>query len=602
MAEFSGTHFLFKKKPTRRPAFRVDADGWYSRIPPEPPEPPRPPAPPAPLAPPAPPPPSAPPTPPAPPAPPPLGPVSPQLTGNQPVLTLLLPSAFDEYLSEPESNKAQDEYVEVEHFPGGRWGQPVDCPWDESAVGADDDVADAEEASGADGAEGGTEASAGGGAQGGTADDVFPEGVTGDADDDGVEYWSRDRLPEKLPIPTYPPNNRKRPHPSSQKRDARPPSPRHKLTDHKRQGYTTAEKLKWVALMDLAVSVRALARESGIHRKCLTNWKRTAEFLKDVHSARKRMHGHGRASWYRPMELKVYEKLLEWRRKGTAVSVGRLQEWSREFMKLLYPDKKWKGSQRWSERFRRRWNLSVRMKTRVAQKTAAHAALAGDARHHHRGGNGCSLGAYQERGVSEAESDRYVGVHGGRKEAEAVGILQNGWMDSAGVVRWLEEGVKPFLKPRFCRHAKSSMLVLDSYRGHLTEEVKEKLREMNCVPAIIPSGCRAEVQPLDVCINKSFKASVRQQYQRWFEAEGQEQLTAVEVVLRWVSQAWKGVPADLIKHAFLTCGISNQLDGSEDGLAMAHRRSQLTAEVDVDDDIIAYGFFGNCQEPESDEE
>ncbi|CAI7873913.1 unnamed protein product, partial [Closterium sp. NIES-53] len=329
MAEFSGTHFLFKKKPTQRPAFKVDADEWYSRIPPEPPEPPRPPVPPAPPAPPAPPSPPAPPAPPVPPAPPPPGPVSPQLTGNQPVLTLLLPSAFDEYLSEPESNKAQDEYVEVEHASGGHWGQPDDYPWDESAVGADDDVADAEEASGPESAEGGTEASAGGGAQGGTAEDVFPEGVTGDDDDDG------------------------RPHPSSQNRDARPPSPRHKLTDHKRQGYTAAEKLKWVALLDLAVSVRALARESGIHRNCLTNWKRTAEFLKDVHSSRKRMHGRGRASWYRPMELKVYEKLLEWRRKGSAVSVGRLQEWSREFMKLLYPDKKWKGSQRWSERFRR---------------------------------------------------------------------------------------------------------------------------------------------------------------------------------------------------------------------------------------------------------
>ncbi|CAI7783088.1 unnamed protein product [Closterium sp. NIES-54] len=188
MAEFSGTHFLFKKKPTRRPALRVDADGWYSRIPPEPPEPPRPPAPPALPAPPARPSPPAPPAPPVPPAPSPLGHVSPQLTGNQPVLTLLLPSAFDEYPSEPESNKAQDEYVEVEHFPGGRWGQPDDCPWDESVVGADDDVADAEEASDADGAEGGTEASTRGGAQGGTADDVCPKGVTGDADDDGVEY------------------------------------------------------------------------------------------------------------------------------------------------------------------------------------------------------------------------------------------------------------------------------------------------------------------------------------------------------------------------------------------------------------------------------
>ncbi|CAI7786977.1 unnamed protein product [Closterium sp. NIES-53] len=75
------------------------------------------------------------------------------------------------------------------------------------------------------------------------------------------------------------------------------------------------------------------------------------------------------------------------------------------------------------------------------------------------------------------------------------------------------------------------------------------------------------------------------------------------VVVRWISRAWKAVPADLIRRAFLTCGISNAPDGSEDGLAMAHRRSQLTAEVDVDDSIIADGFFGNnCQEPEFDEE
>ncbi|CAI7866067.1 unnamed protein product [Closterium sp. NIES-53] len=135
------------------------------------------------------------------------------------------------------------------------------------------------------------------------------------------------------------------------------------------------------------------------------------------------------------------------------------------------------------------------------------------------------------------------------------------------------------------------MVVLDSYRGHLTEAVKEKFRELNCVPAIILSGCMAEVQPLDVSINKSFKVSIRQQYQKWFQEEGQEQLIRA------------AVPADLIKRAFLTYGISNALDGSEDGLAMAHRQSQLTAEVEVDDSIIADVFFGNnCQEPESDEE
>ncbi|CAI7736690.1 unnamed protein product [Closterium sp. NIES-54] len=128
MAEFTGIHFLFKKKPSSRPAYRVTADGWYSRIPPDPPEPPQPPAPPAPLAPPVPPTPPAPPIPPVPPC-----PVAPHIDNHR-VLTLLLPSAFDEYLSEPDYDKGPDVDVPAP-APASRWGQPEDFTWDESATG-----------------------------------------------------------------------------------------------------------------------------------------------------------------------------------------------------------------------------------------------------------------------------------------------------------------------------------------------------------------------------------------------------------------------------------------------------------------------------------
>ncbi|CAI7734641.1 unnamed protein product [Closterium sp. NIES-54] len=76
-----------------------------------------------------------------------------------------------------------------------------------------------------------------------------------------------------------------------------------------------------------------------------------------------------------------------------------------------------------------------------------------------------------------------------------------------------------------------------------------------------------------------------------------------EVVLKWISRAWKAVPADLIKKSFLTCGISNALDGSEDHMVMAHRRSQLSHEVELDNNIQADGLWGNnSMEPESDVE
>ncbi|CAI7736793.1 unnamed protein product [Closterium sp. NIES-53] len=204
------------------PAYRVTADGWYNRIPPDPPEPPQPPTPPALPAPPAPP---VPPTPPAPPIPPsPSCPVAPHITDNH------------AHARAPIGVRQEDWRVEGDV---GAEGGTVD---------------DTDAATGA-----------------GIAEDVFPEGAPGSDDDDGVEYWSRDGLPKKLPIPTYPPRNRKRPHPSSQNRYSRPPSPRHKPNNHKRQAYTAAKKLKWVAQLDVAVSVRSLARKSGIHRKCLAN-------------------------------------------------------------------------------------------------------------------------------------------------------------------------------------------------------------------------------------------------------------------------------------------------------------------------------------------
>src|SRR3989337_1333461 len=51
-----------------------------------------------------------------------------------------------------------------------------------------------------------------------------------------------------------------------------------------------------------------------------------------------------------------------------------------------------------------------------------------------------------------------------------------------------------------------SLLVLDSFRGHTVDNVKNRLIEKNTNIAIIPGGCTSKLQPLDVLINKSFKS------------------------------------------------------------------------------------------------
>ncbi len=54
-----------------------------------------------------------------------------------------------------------------------------------------------------------------------------------------------------------------------------------------------------------------------------------------------------------------------------------------------------------------------------------------------------------------------------------------------------------------------TLLVMDSFKGHLTDEVKETAKELNVTRAIIPGGFTSELQPLDISVNRSFKAHLK---------------------------------------------------------------------------------------------
>ncbi|CAI7902245.1 unnamed protein product [Closterium sp. NIES-54] len=51
----------------------------------------------------------------------------------------------------------------------------------------------------------------------------------------------------------------------------------------------------------------------------------------------------------------------------------------------------------------------------------------------------------------------------------------------------------------------------------------------------------------------------------------------------WIDESWADVPEELVRKAFLTCGISNAEDGSENHLILAHLRDK--AEVEVLEDV-----------------
>ena len=90
-----------------------------------------------------------------------------------------------------------------------------------------------------------------------------------------------------------------------------------------------------------------------------------------------------------------------------------------------------------------------------------------------------------------------------------VSFHKKGWMDESGVKEWIRQCL-----PRTPRN-EQSLLVWDSFRAHLTDEVKEDLNRRKIDVAVIPGGLTPVLQPLDKCLNKPFKDNVRRKYLAW---------------------------------------------------------------------------------------
>lgn len=53
------------------------------------------------------------------------------------------------------------------------------------------------------------------------------------------------------------------------------------------------------------------------------------------------------------------------------------------------------------------------------------------------------------------------------------------------------------------------LLILDSFSGHLSSVLKQRIMKEKTPTAVIPGGFTKEFQPLDVGINRSFKSQFR---------------------------------------------------------------------------------------------
>lgn len=107
-----------------------------------------------------------------------------------------------------------------------------------------------------------------------------------------------------------------------------------------------------------------------------------------------------------------------------------------------------------------------------------------------------------------------------------------------------------------------NLLVLDSFRGHLTAKVKAVLQKEHTDMLVIPSGFTGQFQSLDVGVDKPFK-DLRREYNEWISSGNREFTPSARVrraslatVCGWVLPAWAAVPCDVVVRSFAKCGLA----------------------------------------------
>ncbi|CAI5505250.1 unnamed protein product [Closterium sp. Naga37s-1] len=129
------------------------------------------------------------------------------------------------------------------------------------------------------------------------------------------------------------------------------------------------------------------------------------------------------------MEAAVYKKHLSFRGRGLAVPIRLIRQWSRTYMKNHRPDVRWMASPRWTFRFRARYGLTIRVKTKMGRRLA---------------------------------------------EGVVIKAQERGWMDSKLVEEWVNQIFLPFIKPPAGRRRSKTLLVVEVANDvHTAPEVEE---------------------------------------------------------------------------------------------------------------------------------
>lgn len=163
----------------------------------------------------------------------------------------------------------------------------------------------------------------------------------------------------------------------------------------------------------------------------------------------------------------------------------------------------------------------------------------------------------------------------------SLAVQKASWCHSVQSDRWVTEDFMRRPGTTAFRQARS-ILVLGDFKCHKDAAFQDNLKRLAKTDTeLVGGGLTPIVQPLDRTVNKEFKRGMRAEYTVWvkdeFGGEGKEiKAPNRGLVATWVKKVWEGITAETIRSCFKVCGLSLNLDGSEDNTRGAPAPSATT--------------------------
>lgn len=381
-----------------------------------------------------------------------------------------------------------------------------------------------------------------------------------------------------------------------------------KLKKQRRVSWTVRDKISALEFFDENNLKKTLAK-FGCSKGQLYKWKSQKEKLLKLPSVRKHSNGAGRPIRNIEIESLAKEYFDSSRQEGYAVSGISLQK----FVKTEAENKDvaLKASNMWLYRFKLRHQLVFRQQTSKPQmapedekmsseffiklfdmmryrygindascilnmdetsltydnprKTTLESKGAKDIAIKTNGHEGCTVTGVFAVCANGEKLPPFIIMKGASKNHKVPSKIQipakmtvvaqkRAWNDTEVMKLWIEKIIKPWVDRK---KATDYIMILDSAKIHLHEEVKILLEQQNIHPLYIPAGCTAFLQPLDVSTNRSLKSKLRSNWEEWIKLQnavptlsGKSFKVPHDEFLTRISEIWDNLTLEVILNGW----------------------------------------------------